>query len=279
MRFTEKLMRTSRKNNSLLCIGLDTELKRIPSHLQEQPDAVLRFNKAIFDATKDLVQCYKLNVAFYESMGVDGIRAMMDTVKLIQPSTPVIVDAKRNDIGNTARAYAKAVFEVYGFDAATVNPYLGYDSIRPFLEHQDKGTIVLCRTSNPSAPEFQDYGGQTPLYQEVARRVVEWNRNGNCGVVAGATFPDQLIRIRKIVGEHIPILVPGVGAQGADISSATAHAMNSNGELAIINSSRGVIYAGRGEDFAQQARMVAETLRSEINEARSSPRGPERGNI
>lgn len=262
-------METSHRNDSLLCIGLDAELERIPSHLHDEPDAILSFNEAIFDATKDLVQCYKLNVAFYESMGVDGIRAMIDTVKLIQPSVPVIVDAKRNDIGNTARAYAKAVFDVYGFDAVTVNPYLGYDSIQPFLEYRDRGTIVLCRTSNPSAYEFQNHGGRVPLYVEVAKKVVDWNTKGNCGVVAGATFPDQLRRIRTIVGDDIPILVPGVGAQGADISTATTCGMNSRGELAIMNSSRGIIYASKSEGFAQEARIVAKTLRDEMNEARN----------
>lgn len=263
-------MESSHRNDSLLCVGLDTELERIPSHLHEEPDAVLRFNEAIFEATKDLVQCYKLNIAFYESMGVEGIRSMIDTVRLIRPTVPVIVDAKRSDIGNTARAYAKAIFEVYGFDATTVSPYLGYDSIQPFLEFEDRGTIVLCRTSNPSAGEFQDWGGEEPLYESVARKVVEWNTRGNCGVVVGATFPDELRGIRTIVGDEILILVPGVGAQGADIGAATARGVNSKGTMAIINSSRGVIYASDTEDFAQEARRVAETMRDQINEARDA---------
>ena len=261
-------METSHRNDSLLCVGLDTELERIPSHLHEEPDAVLRFNEAIFEATKDLVQCYKLNIAFYESMGLKGIRAMIDTVNLIRPSVPVIVDAKRSDIGNTARAYAKAIFEVYGFDATTVSPYLGYDSVQPFLEYEDRSTIVLCRTSNQSAGEFQDLGGREPLYESVARKVVKWNTRGNCGVVAGATFPDELTKIRTIVGDEIPILVPGVGAQGGDIRRATLCGVNSKGDLAIINSSRGVIYASDTEDFAQEARRVAKTMRYQINEAR-----------
>jgi orotidine-5'-phosphate decarboxylase len=260
MKFIDKLLLAAGRNKSLLCIGLDPDPALMPKA------DLFDFNKAIIDATADLVCAYKPNLAFYEALGIDGIKVLQKTVEYIPDFVPVIGDGKRGDIGNTAKAYAKALFETFGFDAATINPYLGYDSIKPFLEYQDKGIFVLCRTSNPGAADFQSLADArgTPLYETVARKAREWDTQNNIGLVVGATYPDELKAIRQLCPE-MPLLIPGVGAQGGDLTSAVKNGIDARGEKAIIAVSRQVLYASKGKDFAQAARQSAQGLRDEIN--------------
>jgi len=260
MRFTDRLLGASRKNKSWLCIGLDPDPELMPGV------DVLQFNKAIIEATSDLVCAYKPNLAFYEALGTEGLAILEKTIKHIPGDTPVIGDAKRGDIGNTAKAYAKALFSVLGFDAATVNPYLGYDSIEPFINYQDKGVFILCRTSNKGATDFQNLRTNSlPLYEVVAQKAREWNVHGNIGLVVGATYPEELKRVRSICPE-MPLLIPGIGAQGGDLASAVACGVDVRGENAIINVSRQILYASKEKDFARAARTVAEKIRNQINE-------------
>ena len=224
------------------------------------------FNKAIVDATADLVCAYKPNLAFYEALGIDGLKVLRKTIEYIPGFIPVIGDGKRGDIGNTAKAYAKALFETFGFDAATVSPYLGYDSVQPFIEYKDKGIFILCRTSNPGAMDFQsliDARG-TPLYEAVARKASEWDTRGNIGLVVGATYPAELKAIRRLCPE-MPLLIPGIGAQGGDLTSAVKNGIDAQGEKAIISVSRQVLYASKGKNFAQAARQSAQGIRDDIN--------------
>jgi orotidine-5'-phosphate decarboxylase len=265
MRFTDKLLNASRKNESWLCIGLDPDAERMP-----EVD-VLQFNKAIVEATSDLVCAYKPNLAFYEALGTQGLVTLEKTIKHIPGHIPVIGDAKRGDIGNTAKAYAKALFSVLGFDAATVNPYLGHDSIEPFISYRDKGVFILCRTSNKGAADFQDRRiDGLPLYEVVAHKAKEWNIHGNVGLVVGATYSEQLKKVRSICPE-MPLLIPGIGAQGGDLASAVRYGVDAHGEKATINVSRQILYASREKDFAQAARNAAEKIRSQINDYRSKP--------
>ncbi len=263
MKFNDKLSSTSKKNDSLLCIGLDPDIEKIPSFLRSVSDPLFEFNKRIIDATKDLVIAYKPNLAFYEALGLEGLKSLAKTMGYIPDDIPVIGDAKRGDVGHSAKAYARAMFDVLGFDAVTVNPYLGVDSITPFMDYEDKGVFVLCRTSNPSAKEFQDVGPK-PLYQLVAESVAKWNVHKNCGVVVGATYPDELRKIRELVGEDMWILIPGVGAQGGDLRAAVKSGTNLRGERAVICSSRSILYAGAKDDFDKKAREVALALRDQI---------------
>ena len=270
----EKLLKAARTNGSLLCIGLDPDPELMPAGM-----GVLEFNRAIVDATSDLVCAYKPNLAFYEALGTTGLSALEKTVTYIPDAIPVIGDAKRGDIGSTARAYARALFETLGFDAATVNPYLGYDSLEPFIEYREKGVFILCRTSNAGSVDFQDLvlsgksvgveGGERPLFEEVALRAREWNAQGNVGLVVGATYPQELRRVRQLCPQ-MPLLIPGIGAQGGDPASAVRYGVDARGEKAIISSSRQIIYAylgegGKGGDFAAAARGAALKLRDEIN--------------
>jgi len=263
MTFIDKLLNASRKNNSWLCIGLDPDPELMPGV------DVLQFNKAIIEATSDLVCAYKPNLAFYEALGTEGLAILEKTVKYIPGDIPVIGDAKRGDIGNTAKAYAKALFSVLGFDAATVNPYLGFDSIEPFINYQDKGVFILCRTSNRGATDFQnlDING-LPLYEAVARKAKEWNTYGNIGLVVGATYPEELKKVRSICPE-MPLLIPGIGAQGGDLASAVGYGVDARGEKAIINVSRQILYASKEKDFARAARNMAEKIRNQINDHRN----------
>jgi orotidine-5'-phosphate decarboxylase len=266
MKFTDKLLNASRKNQSWLCIGLDPD-----SELMPDVD-VLQFNKAIIEATCDLVCAYKPNLAFYEALGTEGLAILEKTVKYIPGDIPVIGDAKRGDIGNTAKAYAKALFSVLGFDATTVNPYLGYDSIEPFINYQDKGVFILCRTSNKGASDFQNLRTNgLPLYEAVAQKAQEWNIHGNIGLVVGATYPEELKRVRSICPEMC-LLIPGIGAQGGDLASAVGYGVDAHGEKAIINVSRQILYASKEKNFAQAARNVAEKLRNQINDYRNKAR-------
>lgn len=264
--FLEKLLAAARVNHTLLCVGLDPD----PELMPEQD--VFAFNRAIIDATHDLVCAYKPNLAFYEALGLAGWEALLKTREYIPDHIPVIGDAKRGDIGNTARAYAKALFETFAFDAVTVNPYLGRDSLEPFLSYQDRGVFILCRTSNPGGADFQDLlltqdrdaPVQRPLYEIVAQRAQEWNVYGNVGLVVGATYPRELKRIRELCPE-MPLLVPGIGAQGGELATVVQAGMDAAGERLVLNSSRQVLYAARDGDYAQAARRVALELREEIN--------------
>ena len=263
MEFIEKLLSASRRNESWLCIGLDPDPQLMP------PLDVSQFNKDIIEATSDLVCAYKPNLAFYEALGPEGFAILEETIRNVPDHVPVIADAKRGDIGNTAKAYAKALFSALGFDAATVNPYLGHDSVEPFTSYRDKGVFILCRTSNKGAADFQDLiTGGLPLYEAVARKAGEWNTHGSIGLVVGATYPEQLKRVRSICPE-MPLLIPGVGAQGGDLASAVSYGVDAQGEKAIISVSRQILYASKGKDFARAARNIAEKMRHEINVYRS----------
>ena len=261
MDFSEKLLEAARTNRSLLCIGLDPDPGLMP-----ETDVFL-FNKAVVDATSDLVCAYKPNLAFYEALGIEGIEALRRTVAYIPKAIPVIGDAKRGDIGNSARAYARALFETFGFDAATVNPYLGGDSLEPFIEYREKGVFILCRTSNVGSAHFQALPllqTSRPLFELVAEKAREWNVCGNVGLVVGATYPEQLRRVRQLC-PGMPLLIPGVGAQGGDLANAVRYGVGDEGERAIISSSRQILYASVGKDFAVAARGVAQGLRDQIN--------------
>ena len=262
MNFIEKLSTATHKNNSLLCVGLDPDPELMPRNI-----GVLEFNRAIIDATSDLVCAYKLNLAFYEALD-DGLDTLKRTIKCIPDKIPVIGDAKRGDIGNTAKAYARAIFTNLNCDATTVNPYLGFDSIEPFIQYRDRGVFILCRTSNAGALDFQSLRCEAepdhrPLFELVALKAKEWNKYGNIGLVVGATYPEELKLIRN-AHPDMPILIPGIGAQGGDLASAVRYGVDARGEKAIINSSRQIIYASQ-EDFAQAARRVASSLREQIN--------------
>ena len=267
--FFAKLQQASQSNRSFLCVGLDPH----PSLLPEKD--VAAFNRAIIEATADLVCCYKPNLAFYESMGPQGLEVLMRTVEAIPRHVPVIADGKRGDIASTAEAYAHALFDVYGCDAATVNPYLGGDSLAPFLQRADKGIFVLCRTSNPGGADLQARavvtdGTTRPLYEVVAELARDrWNERGNVGLVVGATFPEELGHIRQLC-PRLPFLLPGVGAQGADVAAAVRNALDEDGAGFIIVSSRQILYASSGRDYAQAARRAAEALRDEINRQREA---------
>ncbi len=275
MNFLDKLLAASRQQNSLLCVGLDPEPERFPAHLRNMSpaQAVTQFCQAIVEATAPYVCAYKPNLAFFEVLGPDGMYVFQEVLRAIPAHIPVIVDAKRGDLGNTARNYAATVFDVYGCDAVTVNPYLGYDSVAPFLVYHEKGVIFLCRTSNPSARDFQDLlvhdeeRQVRPLYEVVAQRVQSWNKAGNCGLVVGATYPQELRTIRSMC-PGMPILIPGVGAQGGDLEASVLAGVDVSGEKAIIAVSRSVLYAGEGTDYATDAANEARVLRNRINEAR-----------
>jgi orotidine-5'-phosphate decarboxylase len=270
MNWREKLEKVTAKNNSLLCVGLDSDLRKIPRFLREtSTHPLVDFNTSIIEATKDLVCAYKLNMAFYEAEGTNGLQALEQTVRVIPKDILVILDGKRNDIGNTAQMYARSLFETLKADAVTVNPYLGKDGVAPFLEYNDKCSFILCRTSNPSAGDFQDLMVSShPLYQVVAQKIRDWNVNENCGAVVGATYPEELKIVRGILGESIPILIPGVGKQGGDVEKTVKYGTNAKKEMALINSSREIIFASDQENFVDRSRTKAESIRDEINKYR-----------
>ena len=277
--FMERLRRRWQDGHTLLCIGLDLELDRLPTaHGHDIESAFFQFNTAIIDATAHLVCAYKPNAAFYERHGAAGWNALARTIAYIHshhPEVPVLLDAKRGDMGNTAQAYADAIFGTLAADAVTLHPYLGGDALQPFLTRGDRGCFILAHTSNPGATEFQDLavrasdGAEEPLYLVVARTVAEsWNDNGNCGLVVGATFPEQLQRIRAAVGD-LPLLIPGIGAQGGDLAAVMQNGLDSQGAGLLISASRSVIYASSGADYAQAARQEAERLRDAIEALRT----------
>ncbi|MDO8688097.1 MAG: orotidine-5'-phosphate decarboxylase, partial [Dehalococcoidales bacterium] len=267
MNFIEKLTNAVRQNKSLLCVGLDPDPAMMPAKT-----GIFEFNKAIIDATADLVCAYKPNFAFYETRGAEGFEALKSTVDYIPENIPVIADAKRGDIGNTAKAYAEAIFTYFKFDASTVSPYLGFDSLEPFIQYHDKGILILCRTSNPGAVDFQSLlcevdNKKRPLFEIVALKASQWNKHGNIGLVVGATYPEELRLIRQNHPD-MPLLIPGIGAQGGDLTLTIRYGVDARGEKAIINSSRHIISASRGKDFAVAARQAATTLRNQINDCR-----------
>ena len=264
MGFVEKLNRAVSKNDSLLCVGLDVDRDKIPKDLREKPDGIIKFNERVITNTCDLVCCYKLNLAFYEAYGKEGFFSILETLDMIPDGIPVIIDGKRNDIGNTARMYAKAIFEVLKGDATTVNPYLGYDSVKPFLDYKDRYTFILCKTSNPSARDIQDLKvGNKKLYQIVAEKIKDWGEN--CGAVVGATYPDEVKEIREIIGKDRILLVPGIGKQGGDLKKSLSYGCV-EGKNMIINVSRSIIYADEGSP--EGIRKTAEVYRDEINKFR-----------
>jgi orotidine-5'-phosphate decarboxylase len=274
MTFLQKLEQGWKDNNSLVCVGLDPDRARIPEHLSKDADVIFSFNRAIIDATADLVCAYKPQFAFYAGQNALGsLRKTLTYLRDRYPHIPIILDAKRGDIGSTAVMYAREAYDHYKADAVTVNPSMGTDTLKPFLDDAERGVIVLCRTSNPGSMDFQDLriqGDGRRLFEIVAEKAArEWNYNGNVGLVAGATFPDDLATIRSIVGD-IPLLVPGVGAQGGDVEAVLKHGLDSRGAGLIINSSRGILYASRGGDFAEGAREATKLLRDQINRSRAA---------
>jgi orotidine-5'-phosphate decarboxylase len=293
MSFTQQLADIWDRNNSLVCVGLDPEIERLPASIAAEPSPIFQFNKAIIDATADLVCAYKPQFAHYAAYEAeDQLERTIDYIHRNHPHVPVILDSKRGDVGNTAERYALEAFERYHADAVTVNPYLGGDSLEPFLRHADKGVVILCRTSNPGARDIQDLeinaaagaaagaasdtaGGSTErplgprkLYHVIAELAAKkWNSRGNCMLVVGATYPRELAEIREIVGD-MPFLVPGVGAQGGDVVQAVQNGRTKAGKGLVISSSRAILYASSGTDFASAARAAASTLRDQINAAR-----------
>ena len=262
--FTRKLAEIQSKQRSLLCIGLDVDPDKIPQHLRSTGSPVLEFNRRIIEATADLVCSYKPNLAFYEAMGEPGTRALRETLKLIPKTVLTIGDGKRGDIGNTAERYARSLFDDFGFDGVTVNPYMGFDSVEPFLKNPEKGVFLLALTSNPGSKDFQRLKvGAMPVYEKVVRTAKKWNTNGNIGLVVGATHPKELQHIRKIVPD-VPILIPGIGKQGGDLKSAVRFGSDKHGRLAVINASRSILYASSGTDFAEAARAEATRMVEEM---------------
>jgi orotidine-5'-phosphate decarboxylase len=271
MHFMTALRAAWQQRDSLLCVGLDPDPAKFPAHLQGRPDAILAFCTQIVDATADLVCCFKPQIAYFAAhRAEDQLEALIEHIHAAHPDTPVILDAKRGDIGSTAEQYAIEAFERFKADAITVNPYMGRDSVDPYLAWPDKGVILLCRTSNPGGSDLQFLEVDTPhgrmkLYEHVARTVADdWNASGNCALVVGATFPAEIARVRALVGD-MPLLVPGIGAQGGDIAATLAAGRTANGTGLMINSSRAVLYAGKGEDFAEAARRVAGETRDAVN--------------
>lgn len=286
MNFIERLDEYQKEKNSLLCVGLDSDISQIPRSIKKYSNGVYHtiynFNRKIISETSDFACAYKINIAFYESQWIEGLYALGNTIDFIRekaPGLPIILDAKRADIGNTNEQYAMQIFDVLKADAVTVNPYFGRESLDPFLKRADKGIIILCRTSNPGAEEFQgikviDDGCLRKLYQQVARNVAfSWNKNNNCLLVVGATNTNELRNVRVIVGGGMPILVPGIGAQKGNLEETLKVGLNEEGRGLIINSSRDIIFASKEKDFAKAAGKKAKELRDKINSTRISMMG------
>lgn len=273
MHFMTALRAAWQQHNSLLCVGLDPDPARFPAHLRGRPDAIFEFCCAIVDATADLVCCFKPQVAYFSAQrGEAQLEALIAYIHDRHPAIPVILDAKRGDVGSTAEQYAVEAFDRYAADAVTINPYMGRDSVEPYLARTDKGVILLCRTSNPGGSDLQflDLGSGERLYQRVARLVAEqWNDSGNCALVVGATFPHEIAQVRQIVGD-MPLLVPGIGAQGGDVQATVQAGCTADGLGLMISSSRAILYAGSEEDFALSARSVAIATRNAINTCRQA---------
>ena len=280
-RFGERLAAAMRRADSLVCVGLDPDPRRFPHHLGDEPNvatAIVRFNAAIVEATSDLVCAYKPNLGFYVAHGLAGIEALAATRRLIPAEVPVIVDGKVGDIASTAEAYAHGFFGAWGFDALTVNPYLGEDALAPFLARGDRGVFVLCKTSNAGSGDLQDVvvhdnGAERPLFLTVADRVAVWGAGAEAtvGLVVGATYPAELAAVRARCPE-LPILLPGVGAQAGDLAAAVGAGVDARGEGLIVSSSRTILYAGAGSDFGERAREATLRLRESVNAVRRQRR-------
>jgi orotidine-5'-phosphate decarboxylase len=276
MHFIDRLRQRWHEAGTLVCVGLDPEPAKFPARVKDDADAVLAFCRAIVDATADLACAFKPQIAHFAALGAeDALQRLIAHIHAAHPGVPVILDSKRGDIGSTARNYAIEAFDRYGADAVTANPYLGRDSVQPFLDRADRGVVILCRTSNPGASDLQDLvvsadagGAARPLYQHVAETVArDWNGNGNCMLVVGATWPEQLRELRGIVGD-LPFLVPGVGAQGGDAEAVVRNARTADGTGLVVSSSRAVLYASPGDDYAEAAAAAARALRDTLDRAR-----------
>ena len=262
--FNARLAASAKRVGSWLCVGLDPDPEHYPAGLTEED--TLEFCLGIAEATADVACAVKPNAAFFEALGPIGEEALHGLVERLPPGLPVILDGKRNDIGNTARKYAEAAFEALGADAVTVTPYLGRDTVEPFAAYADKGVFLLARTSNASAGDFQDLMvGTERLYEAVARKSMEWNKEfGNLGLVAGATYPDELARLRSICGDGVPLLIPGVGAQGADARTSLAKGGDARGQFALVNVGRAILQASKGDDWREAAAKAAKGFAKEL---------------
>jgi orotidine-5'-phosphate decarboxylase len=272
--FAEKLAAAVTRNQSLVCVGLDPDPRQVPASVRARGDWLAHFTAGIVEATADLVCAYKPNLAFYEALGADGWAGLRASLAAIPSDVPVLLDAKRGDIGSTAQAYATALFDELGADAVTVSPYLGFDALEPFLAYRERGVFVLCKTSNPGAAEFQDLmcevdGERRPLYGQVARAAVRWSAQATVGLVVGATHP-EVFRAVRAVAPDLPFLVPGVGAQGGDLAMAVNEGLDRRGAGLLVASSRAIIYASNGEDWQAGPREAARGLRDSINGLREA---------
>jgi len=270
MAFITALRERWASSGSMVCVGLDPEPAKFPPKFSGDPDAVFAFCRDIVDATAGFACAFKPQIAHFAARGAeDALSRLIAHVRAAHPDIPVILDAKRGDIGSTAQHYATEAFDRYEADAVTANPYLGRDSVQPFLDRADRGVVILCHTSNPGARDFQDLDvGGRPLYQHVAERVArDWNGHGNCALVVGATWPEQLREVRAIVGD-MPLLIPGVGAQGGDVAAVVENGLASDGAGLLVSSSRAILYASGGDDYAGAAAAAAKALRDEINRHR-----------
>lgn len=270
MSVVRELEKIQAKNKSMICVGLDLDPKRMPAAYTKSIKGMYDFANRIIEATSDLVCAYKPNLAFFESLGPDGLSLLKQIVNRIPDGIPVILDAKRGDIGNTASHYAQALYEKLGAHWVTLNPYMGYDSLRPFLEYKDRGIFVLCLTSNTGSKDFQllEVDG-VPLYQIVAQKVAYWDKDQNCGLVVGATYPEQLAEVRQLA-DNMPLLIPGVGAQGGSLEKAVLEGSANFTKPAVINVSRSVLYASKDEDFDKRSRAELAKLNAIVLSLRSS---------
>ncbi|HEV7664686.1 MAG TPA: orotidine-5'-phosphate decarboxylase [Chloroflexota bacterium] len=277
--FYQRLRAAARAHDSLLCVGLDPDPALLPAEFagRDVADWLPAFVHGIVDATHDLVCCYKPNIAFFEAFGLPGQVALRSVLKAMPSDVPVLIDAKRGDIGSTSTAYARALFDELGADAVTVSPYLGGDALEPFFAYADRGVFVLCKTSNPGSGELQDMplADGEPLYLHVARRAQTWDQHGTLGLVVGATYPSEVAEVRR-VAPGVPFLLPGVGSQAGDLEGAVRAAVDDNAEGALVNASRSVAYASKGADWQVAARAEAERLKKAINAARRQPATAER---
>ncbi len=280
MKFLDMLQRAERQNASKLCVGLDPEPSKFPDHIKGDANKIYDFCAAIVDATADLAVAFKPQIAYFSAHRAEGqLERLMEHMRRVAPQVPIILDAKRGDIGSTAEQYAIEAFERYGADAVTLSPFMGFDSVQPYLKHHDKGAFLLCRTSNPGGDDLQNQRlasvqGQPLLYEHVARLAQgPWNLNGQLGLVVGATYPKEIERVRALA-PRLPLLIPGVGAQGGDAAATVKAGMSGpHGDVpgsTIVNSSRAILYAASGADFAQAARRVALQTRDVLNAAASS---------
>lgn len=272
MNFMEQLRQAQARHQSLLCVGLDPDLARLPAAFSRDAQGIYDFCAAIVDATADLAAAFKPQIAYFAACGAENaLERLMVHMRRAAPQVPIILDAKRGDIGSTAEQYAKEAFERYGADAVTLSPFMGFDSVEPYLRYEGKGAFLLCRTSNPGGNDWQnqrlaDVPGQPRLFERLASLAQgEWNRNGQLGLVVGATYPQEIARVRELA-PTLPLLIPGVGAQGGDAAATVQAGWRAQGPI-IVNSSRAILYASSGADFAQAARAVAEQTRQSLQAA------------